>query len=343
MTRLRKAIFGYDVKQVNQHLKWFKYLSELEISEAEYLVEKARKELAQLGHESTTPVNIELTAIEETSVGLVEEVEYLEAHDLLEEVEKVDEVELKESAVLHEDIEFVVTDEITEEDKQEQLIVMPDLPERDMNRMGRLLMFRRKMDVDIVSSEHTSELEKQVDSYGYWESIDHYLKTPEISETLLSEQSVTANYVANSQNMVTNSAVGLPRYFDYNLSDVQTQFDVDASQSIERRTRRETPSIKSRNPREATGGVTTNQLPNKSEVSAVQSQGSKEITREVRQLRYKYIVGKWAGEDLVNNQGQLIVSKNNPITEEIVDSADQEGKLALLIVHMIIPGLGEDI
>ena len=318
MTRLRKAIFGYDMKQVNQHLKWFKYLSEIEISEAEYLVEKARKELAQLGHESTSPVNIdliELSTVEQTAVGLAEEVEDLEAHGLLEDVEEIDEAKP----------------------------AIPDQPERDMNRMGQLYMFRRKMDVDNISSQQTSELEEQVGNHDYWESIDHYLKTPEISETLLSEQAETANYVSNSQIRITNSAVGLPRYFDYNLSEVQTQLDVEAQQPIERRTRREVPPIKSRNPREATGGVTASQIPDKSEASAVQPQGSKEITREVRQLRYKYIVGKWAGEDLVNNQGHLIVSKNSPITEEIVDSADQEGKLALLIVHMIIPGLGEDI
>lgn len=120
---------------------------------------------------------------------------------------------------------------------------------------------------------------------------------------------------------------------------------MDSLQPIERRVRNNTQAatpIAAKKSRDVTN-VETNKLPDKTLVASLQSQGSKEISREVRQLRYKYIVGKWAGEDLVSNQGELIVGKNSLITEDVVDTADREGKLALLIVHMMIPGLGEDI
>ncbi|HZG58487.1 hypothetical protein, partial [Paenibacillus sp.] len=65
------------------------------------------------------------------------------------------------------------------------------------------------------------------------------------------------------------------------------------------------------------------------------------ITEEIRSLRVKYIVGKWAGEDLFDAAGKRIIAKGAVITEETVDAAERAGKLAELIVNMIIPGLGD--
>lgn len=66
---------------------------------------------------------------------------------------------------------------------------------------------------------------------------------------------------------------------------------------------------------------------------------SKAVTEDIIQIRNKYVVGKLAGDNLYDQQGTLIVAKNQVITSEIVDWADQEGKLSELIFNMIIPGL----
>lgn len=60
---------------------------------------------------------------------------------------------------------------------------------------------------------------------------------------------------------------------------------------------------------------------------------------EIDALKRSYIVGKLAGEDLLDRHGHLIVARNTEITEVTVKLAEQEGKLAELIVNMIIPGL----
>ncbi|MEB3101357.1 hypothetical protein [Ferviditalea candida] len=75
--------------------------------------------------------------------------------------------------------------------------------------------------------------------------------------------------------------------------------------------------------------------------AAFEGKSSLAVSDEIRQLRRKYIVGKIAGEDLLDRSGRLIVGKNQPITEAVMLKADQEGKLSELIVNMIIPGLGE--
>lgn len=63
------------------------------------------------------------------------------------------------------------------------------------------------------------------------------------------------------------------------------------------------------------------------------------MTEEINTIRYKYIVGKIAGENLLGSDGKLIIAKNSVITAEIVDSAEKQGKLPELIVNMNMPGL----
>lgn len=65
------------------------------------------------------------------------------------------------------------------------------------------------------------------------------------------------------------------------------------------------------------------------------------VEKEINAVRHKYIVGKLAGEDLLENSGQIIIHKNELITPEIVELAEKEGKLPELIIHMVIPGLEE--
>ncbi|MBP1154263.1 MULTISPECIES: hypothetical protein [unclassified Paenibacillus] len=68
---------------------------------------------------------------------------------------------------------------------------------------------------------------------------------------------------------------------------------------------------------------------------------SQAVTDHTYELRKRYIVGKIAGADLKDNSGGWIIVKNAVITEEVLNRAEQEGKLAELIVNMVIRGLGE--
>lgn len=73
----------------------------------------------------------------------------------------------------------------------------------------------------------------------------------------------------------------------------------------------------------------------------IESKQNPAITTQAYLLRKKYIVGKLAGADLKDSSGKIIVAKNEVITEEVMNQAEQQGKLAELIVNMTIPGLGE--
>ena len=65
------------------------------------------------------------------------------------------------------------------------------------------------------------------------------------------------------------------------------------------------------------------------------------LTDEILSIRERYIVGKKAGENLLDRYGKAIITKNSIITSEVVRKADEEGKLAELIVHMVISGYEE--
>lgn len=66
-------------------------------------------------------------------------------------------------------------------------------------------------------------------------------------------------------------------------------------------------------------------------------ENSDNINNEIQDIKLKYIVGKIAGEDLYDDKGNLIIAKDSIITNNVLEKAEKEGKLADLIVDMKIP------
>ena len=66
-----------------------------------------------------------------------------------------------------------------------------------------------------------------------------------------------------------------------------------------------------------------------------------DVRQEIGTVRHKYVLGKIAGEDLLDDSGRVIIKKSDKITESVFDIAQKEGKLVDLIIHMILPGQEE--
>ncbi|MDF2558047.1 MAG: hypothetical protein K0R71_1875 [Bacillales bacterium] len=64
------------------------------------------------------------------------------------------------------------------------------------------------------------------------------------------------------------------------------------------------------------------------------------LIEQIDSIKSMYIVGKLAGDDLFDQNGNLIISKYSLITKEVVDKANRAGKLAELIVNMKLSGMG---
>lgn len=74
-------------------------------------------------------------------------------------------------------------------------------------------------------------------------------------------------------------------------------------------------------------------------ISSGQSQA--EVREEIAAVRDKFMVGRVTGEDIKDNDEQVIIPKNEPITVSVIQRAQKVGKLADLIVHMKLPGQDE--
>lgn len=58
--------------------------------------------------------------------------------------------------------------------------------------------------------------------------------------------------------------------------------------------------------------------------------------KNLDEIKRKYIVGKISGKEIRDRAGNIIVHQNEIISNEMVELADQNGKLVELIVHMTI-------
>ncbi len=65
------------------------------------------------------------------------------------------------------------------------------------------------------------------------------------------------------------------------------------------------------------------------------------LTMQIDEIRQKYLLGKIVGEDLIDNKGNVIAAKKQTITPEIITRAEHEGKLAELVINMMLPDTGE--
>lgn len=68
----------------------------------------------------------------------------------------------------------------------------------------------------------------------------------------------------------------------------------------------------------------------------------REVESRIERNQMSYVLGNIAGRDLVGADGQIIIAKGQTITREVLERAKDEGKIAELIVYMIVPGLDKE-
>jgi len=73
----------------------------------------------------------------------------------------------------------------------------------------------------------------------------------------------------------------------------------------------------------------------------VKEKTNKTLENRIENIRFKYLIGKIIGADLMDSKGIVIASKNSLITEELIDIVDKKGKLSELILNMIFPEVSE--
>ncbi len=67
----------------------------------------------------------------------------------------------------------------------------------------------------------------------------------------------------------------------------------------------------------------------------------KPLENKIGQAKNTFIIGKLSGVDLTDDDGNVIISKGEVITEETVDKAEKSGKISELIINMVLAGLDD--
>lgn len=178
-------------------------------------------------------------------------------------------------------------------------------------------------------------------SSGFWGEIEVYLH-PQYPLTLNNKSIL---YIHTFDRPVQNEIAIATEDFEKPSPQVQilenaykeTIVDMknETTDEREKETKRETKE----EIREETKEDIRNEIQEKNSQSQRTKSSSSAVAAEIQNLRERYIVGKIAGGDLRDHEGRLIITRHSVITPQIVEHAEREGKLAELIVAMIIPDL----
>ncbi|MCC2685187.1 MAG: hypothetical protein K0R75_2086 [Paenibacillaceae bacterium] len=342
--RPRASLWGYRKGAVNQYIRSLHKYSDQELEGLRQKVAALQKTVAVKVSESELEVAASLTEAATIALVSVEEKPLVGALSPVEEQSPIEVQSLVEEAPLAEE--------------SPSPDAPPVQPAADARRTGNVVQFRRKSPTPTEATEPqpsqpSQELMEQ--SAGYWGEIQRYLAAPsaglEASEPIASEPILGAASLASASSMSET----VPAYFDYHLPEPAMRRSAP-DRSPQRQPISRTPlkepakdKLKTEEPAQqpltaltaitAPTAPTVSAAPPAPQSPAISSRG---ITEEVAQLRYKYILGKMTGKDLLTRHGRLIAAKNTPITRAVIDEADREGLLAELIIHMTILGIEVD-
>lgn len=324
--KLQIAILGYNKKEVNRH---FRKLAEWQRLELDLLNEEAnslrlyRNALIRKTQDenesdaSPTETNMEPETFEEPSPAWTDAAT-AETEEILDGVASTG-----EAAVTVVEPEEKNKPEATEPDSMELPEGVEEIPVTRPLTSGKLIRFPER---------------KRESVSGFWEEIEPYMNHASM-EMEVPDPEILAETAATWVNTGSEPVHGYPR---------STSFFGEPLPVVPEKTGRLTAVVQPA-PHTPAAGANEEKEPERASRKQLtdnvafsrQASGnhSPALAREIDQLRKKYVIGKWVGKDLYDPEGGLIASRNTVITEEIMQLADQAGKLPELIVDMMIPGL----
>lgn len=308
---LRLKLLGLNRKQVNKHLEQLSTSQTQELAELQEKIQQCRREREQLGLERA---KMKTQIPDSDSLALLEL-----ARQRVQQAVKLIRDSAAEDAVL-------VAEEVKEKIKlQEKKVLEIEEEIKAAKRQINLESFRisRCLIPEQVTKEQpgvkTPPVPKAEPTYSVGKQSlaevqsEHAVEKP---EAMRRPQVGAKNGTASSQQLVEN------------IQDIENQHVLPGLRVEPMRAEELALDI--------VGQTARNEA---APTIEVESKSGTAVSDRIDAIRRKYITGKLAGEDLLTNEGLVIVKKNSVITQEIMERAKAEGKLAELIINMIIPEL----
>lgn len=219
----------------------------------------------------------------------------------------------------------------------------------DLNRMAD----RQQNSEELIAS--AVELEMNEDSGTFWEDTHYDAETEkeerDITEPVEENALIILEILADNSINKAESIIGA----DNRAESISGENNIENDQFEKKLSENFTADINSPEINIADSvekGIVKNSEDLQEEISSGQEQPlgtddrkyngtSGELRADIDVVRSKYIIGKLVGADLYDSSGDLIIRRGETITAEVMEKAQLEGKLAELIVQMVIPGLDE--
>lgn len=193
----------------------------------------------------------------------------------------------------------------------------------------------KQENTDEMDRENTDEIKQEKTrpntSEGFWDKDDDYDNNTEVT--------AESGYEENYNNTSTKSGE------DIKTDNKNTKTNNDTKKTTHSKSQTEAAGTNAKanetGPKTAEiNAEATEKGPKTAETASETKRESRALSDEIEFIRHKYIAGKICGKDLYTDKGELIIAKNKTITPEVVEKAEQEGKLSDLIVNMILPDIG---
>lgn|GEM_PF-6933015 len=356
--QLKRSLFGLHRRKVDAYLRQLKVLQDEEWNQLRLQVENQLREREQLEIELERVKALCQPKIAETNsfgqaVKKAEELlSLLESQGKLEEEASslLQELAKAMSGLLPADQTFVETTESKQEDpvgqgqKREQEIEQKPEPEQVPEL--ELKPEPVQMSVQMPNSEPEQEQEAAqaiVIPFKLRTSLETYpaqitADGLDVPDTLATAY-VTSNELASTASPTLDVSESSPVESSRFWGDINSYLS-DHAIGRQGTDVRETEIVPVAKPVPASEAQPPAEMRN----TAGKEQGmeSEALSEEISAIRNRYIVGKLAGEDLLDQHGELIIAKHEVITAEVLARADKAGKLADLIVNMKIARAGQD-
>lgn len=331
---LRTSLFGLNKAQVELELEKDAKDYYIQLSDKKCCIDKLRKERDDL--------QLQLSRLKndmEVNVYSEDLMEYaiIKAQEYAHLFREAAEADIQRLIIIGENTEKVFNNKISEFDQmikrtQAELdSVLKEVLYANENLDERLRKFIQKHDINIDEDKSEVKIEQEVQNDVFNKSMYSELELSEIKRFT----SGTEEKDLSSSNFWDDESESSEIRNDENLNDSELKERQVKKNIIKQEIQEKDIQKDAREQLSIINGESSKKREDTTQVSKGNEENNT-IVNDINNIRLKYLIGKVTGVDLLDRNGNVIVTQNSKITSEVIEAAEREGKLAELIVNMTI-------
>lgn len=303
--KFERRLFGFKIDEVDKYINLAKRYQDIKIDEV-------KLEVAKLEQENRNLIKELETISKETEF-------YIDSQKLMEETYKYSDEALCATS-----------------DEEDKFIYDNDLGTENNDTLDNCLKEVENIIIDKYNDTESEMNIEEVNDISIMEneeiSIDEYTEVLNEEETIIKGIS---DYEVNNENEIDKYVIDEEEDINY---DISNEYYMDNDKDLYT-INEDDYNINSKEQKfeESVEKITETKHKITDTEHEIIDDDTGSMPDSKENIKGKYIIGKLAGEDLFDNNNNLIVSKDSVITTEILDKAEKSGRLINLIMSMQLP------